>query len=302
MSESDAPITLDQLRVFLAVVEEGSFSKAAKRLRRVQSAISYAIANLERLLEVELFDRTGRRPELTDAGRALLPETREAIDRVDRLTARARQLSSGLEPQITLVVDVLFPMPVLLEVLEELTEKYGNVDLALRTEALGAVVELVASGACQIGVGVDLPDRPHGLEARPLTKVAMVPVCAPGHAMAQLEAPIDLDAIKDEIQVVVSDRSTRTAGTDRGVVSQRTWRVASLETKQALMMSGYGWGRLPKHLTDPAIGRGELVELPLDEQPVMVPLVTLHRVADPPGVAGKWLLEAFEAHLQSCPE
>lgn len=301
MSEPDAPITLDQLRVFLAVVEEGSFSKAAKRLRRVQSAVSYSIANLERLLEVELFDRAGRRPELTDAGRALLPETREAIDRVDRLTARARQLASGLEPQISLVVDVLFPVPVLLEVLDELTKRYGDIDLALRTEALGAVTELVASGACQIGVGVDLPERPHGLEASRLTFVHMVPVCAPGHAMLELEAPLDPESIKDQIQVVVSDRSTRTAGVDRGVVSQRTWRVASLETKLALLRSGHGWGRLPRHLTDPAIEAGELVALELDEQPEMVPLVSLHRTADPPGTAGRWLLEAFRERLATEP-
>ena len=70
MSEpQEAPVTLDQLRVFLCVVDEGSFSKAAKRLRRVQSAVSYSIANLERLLAISLFDRSGRVPVLTEAGR-----------------------------------------------------------------------------------------------------------------------------------------------------------------------------------------------------------------------------------------
>jgi DNA-binding transcriptional LysR family regulator len=57
------PVTFDQLAVFMAIVETGSFSGAARKLSRAQSAVSYAIANLERLLEIELFDRTGRKPE-----------------------------------------------------------------------------------------------------------------------------------------------------------------------------------------------------------------------------------------------
>lgn len=67
--------TLDQLKVFLAVVETGSFTAAAKRLRRAVSAISYAIATLEQQLGLELFDRQGSRtPALTEAGVAMLPE------------------------------------------------------------------------------------------------------------------------------------------------------------------------------------------------------------------------------------
>ncbi len=297
MSDPDAPITLDQLRVFLTVVEEGSFSRAAKRLRRVQSAVSYSIANLERLLEVPLFDRTGRKPTLTDAGRALLPETRAAVDRIDQLTARARQLASGLEPTLSLAVDVLFPMPVLLEVLSELTERYGELDLSLRTEALGAVVELVAEGVCQIGVGVDLGEPPRGVVTEPLTEVEMVPVCAPGHALLDHAPPLGPAPLERAIQIVVSDRSRRTAGVDHGVDSARTWRVASLESKLALLVDGYGWGRLPDHLAAPEIAAGRLEALDLGRAHPRVPLVTLHRLADPPGIAGRWLLDALHARL-----
>lgn len=88
--DAEVPITLDQLRVFIAVVEEGSFTAAAKKLRRVQSAISYSVANLERLLEVPLFDRAGRLPVLTDAGRALLEDAREVDHRVEKLVDRAK--------------------------------------------------------------------------------------------------------------------------------------------------------------------------------------------------------------------
>lgn len=291
----DAPITLDQLEVFLAVVEAGSFSKAAKRLRRVQSAISYSIANLERLLEVELFDRSGRTPVLTEAGRALLGDVKAVSDRVDRLHARARSLASGLEPRVSVAVDMLFPMDRLLESLREFTERHPRVDLHLRTEALGAVTQLVLDGVCQVGIGVELPDLPHGLTTRPLTTVEMVPVCAADHALARGDGPATAEDLREQVQIVVTDRSRLTEGQDRAVLSERTWRVADLETKRALLCGGFGWGMMPMHRVRDALEGGGLVQVPLvEEEPRLVQLLSIHRTADPPGPAAAWLLERLE--------
>ena len=96
---------------------------------------------------------------------------------------------------------------------------------------------------------------------------------------------------RHEIQIVVSDRSALTAGRDHGVVSARTWRVADLDSKRALLAGGFGWGRMPEHRVRDAIDNGELVELELGEGgPIVVPLVSIHRTADPPGPAASWLL------------
>jgi DNA-binding transcriptional LysR family regulator len=289
----DAPITLDQLRVFLSVVEAGSFSKAAKQLRRVQSAVSYSIANLERLLDVELFDRSGRTPVLTDAGRALLADVRAVENRVDRLHARARSLAAGVEARLSLAVDMLFPLPGLLEGLSTFSERFEGVDLHLRTEALGAVTQLVLDGICQIGIGVDLEPFPHTLTTRPLTTIEMVPVCAKDHALAG-DDPLEGDDLRDEVQIVVTDRSALTEGQDRGVLSERTWRVADLETKRAMIAAGFGWGLMPAHRVRAALEAGELARLSVTDWDVSerrVPLHAIWRTADPPGPAGTWLLE-----------
>jgi DNA-binding transcriptional LysR family regulator len=295
MAESlDAPITLDQLRVFLSVVEAGSFSKAAKRLRRVQSAVSYSIANLERLLEVELFDRSGRTPVLTDAGRALLADVRAVEHHVDRLHARARSLAAGVEARLSVAIDMLYPMPALLEGLQLFTERFDGVELHLRTEALGAVTQLVLDGVCQIGIGVDLEPFPHSLTTRPLTTVEMIPVCGAAHPLARADGPIEVEDLRDEVQLVVTDRSALTEGQDRGVLSERTWRVADLETKRAMIAAGFGWGRMPAHRVREALDAGELARLALadaDARPVRVSLHAIWRTAEPPGPAGTWLLE-----------
>ena len=94
-------VTLDQLRTFVAAVEQGSFSAAGRKLRRSQSVVSQTLATLERRLGVKLFDRTTRYPTPTDAGRALLEDARHVADDVDGFKARAKSLREGLEAELT---------------------------------------------------------------------------------------------------------------------------------------------------------------------------------------------------------
>src|ERR1700733_15608049 len=105
-------VSLDQLRTFIAAADEGSFSAAARRLKRTQSFVSQAVSNLESQLGVRLFDRTLRFPVLTDQGRAILANARAVTSQMDLLKARAKGLAGGCEPEITVVVDVMFPMAV----------------------------------------------------------------------------------------------------------------------------------------------------------------------------------------------
>src|ERR1700690_1448621 len=102
-------ISLDQLRTFIAAADEGSFSAAGRRLRRAQSVVSQTLANLEGQLGVKLFDRGARFPMLTDQGRALLADARAVAGNVDLFKARAKSLAGGLEPELSVAVDVIFP-------------------------------------------------------------------------------------------------------------------------------------------------------------------------------------------------
>src|SRR5580700_157894 len=176
----DAPATegptLDQLRLFLAVIDAGGFSAASRSLRRAQSAVSYGIANLERQLGVALFDRSGRKPVLTPSGEELAAEARAVCAQVDRLRARAHGIAQGVEPRLAIAVDHVFPLPALVHALSAFRDRFPTVSLTLHTEALGAVAELVADGACSVGIGAAVPHWPAGLERRPLAKVTMVHV------------------------------------------------------------------------------------------------------------------------------
>ena len=137
--------TLDQLRIFLAVVDEGSFNGAARKLNRAVSVISYGIVNLEAQLGVSLFEREGsKKPKLTEAGQAVLSEARTIANDVDGLRAKVRGLLEGLEPEVSLAVDVLIPSRRVAAILREFQFAFPTVALRLHVEALGAIAALVA--------------------------------------------------------------------------------------------------------------------------------------------------------------
>jgi DNA-binding transcriptional LysR family regulator len=294
MTEPGSP-TLDQLRVFAAVAETGSFSAAARRLHRAQSAISYAIANLEELLGLALFERGHRRPTLTEAGRAVLADARRVGRLVDDLRARAAGLTSGLEAELGLAVDVMFPTARLVSVLEAFARQFPTVSLRLRIEGLGAVVEQVLERACGLGISGPMGIRAEAIERRQIGLIEMVSVCAPGHPLAHLPAPLPRSVLHEHIQLVLTDRSQLTEGQDFGVVSPRTWRLGDLGAKHALLRAGLGWGNMPSHMICDDLATGRLVRLDQGRPGDMYPLLLIHRADTPPGPATRWLADRLAA-------
>lgn len=287
--------TLDQLNIFLAVVDEGSFNGAARRLNRAVSVISYGIANLEAQLGVTLFEREGsKKPKLTEAGQAVLADARGIADDVDNLRAKVRGLTEGLEPEVTLAVDVLIPSGRVASILRDFQLAYPTVSLRLHVEALGAVASLILDGTAQLGIGgpviAELPE----LDRIAAGSVELIPVASPNHPLAQRQvAP---GATRNYIQLVLTDRSPLTEGRDFSVASTRTWRLADLGAKHDLLIEGIGWGNMPRERVAADLASGRLVELDLpDHRGGVYHLSALWRRDAPPGPATRWLREQFVA-------
>lgn len=292
--------SLDQLRIFLAVVEEGSFNAAARRTGRALSAISYGIATLEAQLGTALFLREGsRKPSLTPAGQALLPNARAVADSVDALMARARSQNRGLESELTLAVDVMLPPALLAGLLSDFQSAFPTVDLRLHVEALGAVPALVLEGRADVGVGGPVAAQQPGLERRMLGAVPLVPVAAPDHPLAQMTV-IPPGEARHHLQLVLTDRSPLTRGRDFSVLSPRSWRLADLGAKHALLLQGIGWGNMPLHAVADDLAAGRLVQLPVPDAPGLdYGFALLWRGDCPPGPARLWMEEALAARLVS---
>ncbi|MYL96355.1 LysR family transcriptional regulator [Novosphingobium sp. FGD1] len=296
------PPSLDHLRSFLAVVEEGSFNGAARKLGRAISVVSYAISQLELQLDVRLFDREGsRKPSLTEAGRALLSEAHAISDDVDALLAKVRSLRQGLEAELALAVDVMVPGHVLARLLRDFQVRFPTVSLRLHVEALGAVAALALEGRATLAVaGPDILDLPD-IEREQIGSVELVAVAAPDHPLACMDRIAPGEARK-HLQLVLTDRSPLTDGRDFSVFSPRSWRLADLGAKHALLREGIGWGSMPRHVVRIDLDTGALVELRLPERPVIdYALVALWRKDTPPGPAALWVLDEFRARLAKCP-
>lgn len=292
--------SIDQLRIFLAVVDEGSFGGAARRLGRAISAISYGVAQLELLLALKLFEREGsRRPELTAAGRALLASARAVAGDMDALLAKARDHHQGLEAELSLVIDVMYPPAVLAALLKDFAQAFPTVDLRLHIEALGGVPAMLLDGRAELGVaGPMLGDFPE-LDRSVIGAAELVPVAAPDHPLARMEA-IPPGTARQHLQLVLSDRSPLTDGRDFSVTAARTWRLADLGAKHALLLEGIGWGNMPRSLVAGDLAAGRLVPLAVPEDPgIAYTFALLWRRDCPSGPARQWLQAALEDRL--CP-
>ncbi|WP_128893009.1 LysR family transcriptional regulator [Erythrobacter sp. HKB08] len=292
--------SLDQLRIFLAVAEEGSFGAAARRMGRAVSAVSYGIAQMEAQLGVTLFEREGsKKPVLTDAGEGLLPEARAVADGVDALVAKTRSLHAGLESEVSLVLDVMFPGEVTAQVLREFRTMYPTVSLRLHVEGLGAVAACLLDGEAELAVGGPvLGDHPD-LERQAIGAVELVPVAAPDHPLAR--KGVKPGESREHLQLILSDRSKLTEGREFSVLSPLSWRLADLGAKHSLLREGIGWGNMPRHMVSADLAEGRLVELDLPEKPgADYTLSALWRRDRRPGPATSWLIDTFRERLGKC--
>ena len=299
-------LTLAQLEVLLAVVERGSFSAAARALGRAQSAVTYSIQKLEEEVGVPLFDRSAYRPVLSEAGRILLPRAQRIVEDVAAFRSQARGMAGGLEPEVTLVVEAMFPMCLLLGALSEFQAKFPTVQTRVRVETLGAAVEALLNEDADIGLVVSFSERADELVGSQVTEVELVVVASPGHPLAGLAGPLDDDTLSEHVQLVLTDRSDLTRGRDRGVVGLRTWRLADLGAKHAMLLAGLGWGSMPRHTVRDDLAAGRLVELRAvrwdgREGMPRLPVMAVRRKAATLGPAGAWLLARLWAGVEEEP-
>lgn len=268
--------TSDSVQVFLAALDHGSFSAAARALKRVPSAVSMTIAHLEAELDVQLFDRSGREPRPTAAARALEPQARLLAGQLDQLNAQALSLTQGLEERLTLAI-----APELLAAhwtapLAALAQEHPLLQVEVLAAPQDDALALLHSGRAQLALVFERPSV-DGREAfQEVGSETLVAVIAPDHpAMAQARAEaaaqgedpasarLQAEHLTTTRQVVVASRDL--AQTDpRFVFARHHWRTDSHLAALGLIEAGLGWGWQPRALVQPRMEAGRLIEIPLD--------------------------------------
>jgi DNA-binding transcriptional LysR family regulator len=259
--------------------------------------VSTTLANLERQVGFALFERTGRYPRLTEAGAALLEQARVAANSMDAFKAKARTLAEGLEPELAVAVDVMFPIDTLTAAVQAFQQTFPSTPLRLYVEALGAVVQPLLDGRCRVAIIGSLPEIPAGCASEFLLSVQALAVVAPGHALASFKGPIPKADAAQHVQLVLTDRSTLTAGRNFGVMSAQTWRLADLGAKHAFLRAGLGWGYMPLHMVEEDLRTGKLVRIEVEMHTGLGAGFSMHAIHikdHPPGPAGRWFVNQLK--------
>jgi len=296
-------LSLDQLRAFIAAADEGSFSAAGRRLRRAQSVVSQTMANLEGQLGVKLFDRSGHLPVLTEQGRSLLADARAVAGNIDLLKARARSLAGGLEPELSVAVDVMFPDAIFTAAVADFQQQFPATQLRFDIES-SAVIEPVLEGRCAVGVVGSLAQAPPPLTHEPLLTIRVTTVVSPKHPLATRRGAIPTAVLAEHIQLAHIDPSniSRNISRDFGARLQvpKVWRLSHLGAKLAFLRAGLGFGSLPLHMVEADLASGELVQIATENASPgghVIAMWAVYRTDSPPGPAGRWFIDRLrQAH------
>jgi DNA-binding transcriptional LysR family regulator len=290
-------VSLDQLRTFIAAADEGSFSAAGRRLHRAQSVVSQTLANLEGQLGVKLFDRGARFTALSDQGRALLADARAVAGQIDLFKARAKGLAGGLEPDLSVVTDIMFPIAPLIGAVSAFHQRFAATALRLYIESWGSVAQHVLDGRCTVGVVTSMTPAPPQLTHEPLLTLAVPLVVSPQHPLASHHGPIPTALFAEHIQLVHSESSNRPPGVQYCVLSPRQWLLSDLGAKHAFIRAGFGFGALPLHVVEADLATGALVQIVAEALPPggrVVTMLAVYRTDRPPGPAGRWFIDRLK--------
>lgn len=287
-------VSIEQLEAFAAAAEQGSFSAAGRALGKAQSAISTQVANLEIDLGVELFDRSGRSPVLTEAGARLLPEARVILDRRIHLIGVAASLEAHVENRLVVAIDELFPGPAVGALFADFATRFPHVELELLFPMMQDVSRLVLDGKADLGVMWRQEVLPAELDFLTLGWVPLQLVCGRDHPLAT--GPVGWEDLKRHRQIMVAGR-TEGPEKQRLRVAAEVWWVESHWVILQILRRGLGWALIPRHIIEDSPLAPELATptLAFDRGDLPVALEMVWHKQRPCGPAAAWLRRRLAA-------
>ncbi len=252
--------TIEQWRVFRALVEQGGYARAAESMERSVSAVHTAVRNLQTALGVRLFTVEGRRVALTPTGRALVPHAKRLVEQADVMEALAANVSAGVESELRVAIDATFPREGIVSILRSTMQAFPAVRLELEESVLKGALELLEDGAVHLAV---TPFPPSSGSYTTLGRVRFVPVAHPGHPLHGLGRPLDREDLREHLHVVVRDSARRLADENSWFEAERTWTVHSVELSMEIISSGIGFAWLPVSRIQQLLAEKRLAALPM---------------------------------------
>ena len=254
--------TLEQWRMFRAVVEYGGFSQAARAVHKSQSSIHHAVQKLEESLDVQLLEVTGRKAHLTQSGELMLRRARYLLEEASKVEAIAHSLKNGTESQLRIAIDEVFPQQVLYKTLENTSSQYPLLRIELMESILSGAEELLKNGQADIAI---TPFPFYEGYSEKLCQIEFVPVAHPSHTLHHHTSPLSLEDLKSHRQIVIRDSSANNNRDAGWLGSSQRWTVSHLHTSMSMLCKGLGFAWLPVNLVRESLSDNQLKILPVHQ-------------------------------------
>jgi DNA-binding transcriptional LysR family regulator len=267
-------LSLDALETLDAIADAGSFARAAERLHRVPSALTYTVNKLESDLGVAVFDRSGKRAELTAAGRELLEQGRDLLRQAETLERRVKRVAQGWETQLTIAVDEVLPLERLFPLVAEFDALASGTRLRFTQEIFGGTWDALIDNRADLAIAApgEAPEG-FGLCSQEFGRVRFVYAVAATHPLADAPEPLTPSLIARHRGIVAADSSRRLPSRSQGVQpNQETLIVPTLAAKLQAQLLGLGGGFLPQHLAAPYVADGRLRIKTVEQERELPPL------------------------------
>lgn len=288
-------ITLRQIQAFLAVAEQGTFTKAAERLHMAQPALSQLVRELERELGIRVLDRTTRRVELTEGGREFHGAAVKILNDLDTAVENANGLAERRRGRIVVAAPPLLAAVILPPAMSALRELHPGLQVAIFDARNDLVVEAVRFGKADCGLGTfsALEDN---IERQPLARDSLMLFCRRGSAFAGRSSVAWRDLADEDLVALTRDSGIRLlveVGYERAQIALKpSYEVSQITTALALVRAGLGIAVLPTYAR--AVAPATVVARPLVEPAITRDIVMIR----PSGRSVSPALSTFEALLR----
>ena len=253
-------IGIEELEALVTIMDLGSFRAASEKLHKSQSSISYAIKNIEKDLNIELFDRSTYKPKLTNAGELIYNKAKNIIDMHHELEDMASYINKGVEAKLIVVFSVIFPTSILQNILKAFKERFPQTQMEISFESFDVPIRKLLDGDADIIVASDYREK-GDLDKEFFTTVEFVPVASHCHPATQLG--FDERLLGSLTELVVGERALTADSTASGIIENpNTWHLMDYELKKQLILASLGWGFMPSSLIAEELESGTLVKIP----------------------------------------
>jgi DNA-binding transcriptional LysR family regulator len=292
-------LSLEQIKMLVLSAELGSFSACARRLGKVQSAVSHGINSLELDLGVELFDRSTRSPTLTPEGERLIRSAKALLAQSYELEKIAESITRKEEGSLTLALDDAVLLPSVTGCLSEFADHFPHVQLDLITMASLDVIQTVANGKAQMGIMVSEVEANKEVDFCYVGGIDFIAVCGQTHPLAEQPVATELDLMPHR-QIAVRDQAKRESQPLISMTPNAWWCTSHLGVL-ALVRQGIGWAYLPAVMVAPYLASQELVAIKVafDHKPWSVPIDLVWKKGSHKGPAQQWLFDALKGGVTS---